>query len=154
MGEKDWWRPAFWTKGGVIELHFACGGTTKCGSAFWRKEKTKEGECRELHVVEQQSHLSSFRKVLFCVYIFIFGFRKVFFFFVFIVFFVFIYFLILCWRGKLWEFQRFRFYIYNNNNNNILMNKIFLKIYFKFNLKWFHFIVFKVLLLCGHQTNE
>ena len=45
----------------------------------------EEGEGRELCVGEWQSHLSSFRKVLFCVYVFIFDFRKVFFF-VFMVF--------------------------------------------------------------------
>ena len=34
------------------------------------------------------------------------------------------------------------------------MIKIFPKIYLKFDLKCFHFIVFRVLLLCCHQTNE
>ena len=34
------------------------------------------------------------------------------------------------------------------------MNKIFPKIYLKFDLKYFHSIVFNVLLLCCHQTNE
>ena len=34
------------------------------------------------------------------------------------------------------------------------MSKIYSKIYFKFDLKCFHSIVFKVLLLYCHQTNE
>ena len=37
---------------------------------------------------------------------------------------------------------------YNN------MSKIFLKIYLKFDLKYFHSIAFIILLLCCHQTNE
>ena len=37
---------------------------------------------------------------------------------------------------------------------NIIMSKIFPKIYLKFDLKCFHSIVFRVLLLCYHQTNE
>ena len=34
------------------------------------------------------------------------------------------------------------------------MNKIFPKIYLKFDLEFFHSIVFKVLLLCCYQINE
>ena len=34
------------------------------------------------------------------------------------------------------------------------MSKIFTKIYLKFDLKCFHSIIFKVLLLYCHQTNE
>ena len=45
----------------------------------------EEREGKELCVGEWQKHLSGFRKFLFCVYVFIFGFRKVFFF-VFMVF--------------------------------------------------------------------
>ena len=34
------------------------------------------------------------------------------------------------------------------------MSKIFPKIYLKFNLKCFYSIVFRILLLCCHQTNS
>ena len=34
------------------------------------------------------------------------------------------------------------------------MSKIFLKIYLKFDLKCFHSIVYRVLLLCCHRTND
>ena len=43
----------FCSKGGAVELHFACGGIVECGFAFWRKEKTEEGEGRELHARER-----------------------------------------------------------------------------------------------------
>jgi len=43
-------------------------------------------------------------------------------------------------------FKKIRIYNY--------INKIFPKIYLRFDLKCFHFIVFKVLLLCCHQINE
>ena len=34
------------------------------------------------------------------------------------------------------------------------MSKIFTKIYLKFDLKYFHSIAFRILLLYCHQTNE
>ena len=61
-------------EGGAVELCFACGGTAERGFALWRKEKPKEGE----GCVWGNGSLSGFRKV-FCIYVFIFSFRKVFF---------------------------------------------------------------------------
>ena len=34
------------------------------------------------------------------------------------------------------------------------MSTIFPKIYLKFDLKYFYFIIFRILLLCCHKTNE
>ena len=45
-------------------------------------------------------------------------------------------------------------YIYIFFRKNNYMSKIFPKIYLIFDLECFHSIIFKVLLLCCHQTNE
>ena len=39
-------------EGGAVELCFVCGGMIECGSTFWRKEKTEEGEGKELRMGE------------------------------------------------------------------------------------------------------
>ena len=47
------------------------------------------------------------------------------------------------------KFKKILFFrIYN------YISKIFPKIYLNFDLKCFHYVVFKVLLFCCHQTNE
>ena len=48
------------------------------------------------------------------------------------------------------SFKFKKYYFFRKYN---FMNKIFPKIYLKFDLKRFHSIVFRVLLLCCHQTN-